>query len=166
MASIIPESADDKGARAGLTRIVVTGSESTGKTQLAEQLAAHYGVPWVPEFARDYAEQKGRPLTSADVTPIGSGQMTREDAAMRGLTGMIVFDTDLLSTVGTLSSTMVPSPRGFRSPRRNASLICIWFATSIFLGLRTRFATRNISAARCMTPSSSISRVTARCITL
>lgn len=99
MASIIPESADDGGSRAGLTRIVVTGSESTGKTQLAEQLAAHYGVPWVPEFARDYAQQKGRPLTSADVTTIGSGQMTREDAAMHGLTGMIVLDTDLLSTV-------------------------------------------------------------------
>lgn len=99
MASIIPESADDGRSRVGLTRIVVTGSESTGKTQLAEQLAAHYGVPWVPEFARDYAEQKGRPLTSADVTPIGSGQMTREDAAVRGLTGMIVLDTDLVSTV-------------------------------------------------------------------
>ena len=99
MASIIPESADDGGARAGLTRIVVTGSESTGKTQLAEQLAAHYGVPWVPEFARDYAEQKGGTLTSVDVTPIGSGQITREDAAMRGLAGMIVLDTDLVSTV-------------------------------------------------------------------
>ena len=99
MASIIPESADDGRARACLTRIVVTGSQSTGKTQLAEQLAAHYGVPWVPEFARDYAEQKGGTLTSADVTPIGSGQITREDAAMRGLTGMIVLDTDLVSTV-------------------------------------------------------------------
>ena len=100
MASIIPESTDDGRADSGrLTRIVVTGSESTGKTRLAEQLAAHYGVPWVPEFARDYAEQKGGSLTSTDVTPIGSGQITREDAATRGLTGMIVLDTDLVSTV-------------------------------------------------------------------
>ena len=99
MAAIIPDSAGDGRTPAGLTRIVVTGSESTGKTQLAEQLAAHYGVPWVPEFARDYAEQKGSTLTSADVTQIGSGQITREDAAMRGLTGMILLDTDLVSTV-------------------------------------------------------------------
>lgn len=100
MASIIPESADDGRARSGhLTRIVVTGSESTGKTQLAEQLAAHYGVPWVPEFARDYAEQKSGILSIADVTAIGRGQIARENAALHGASGMIVLDTDLVSTV-------------------------------------------------------------------
>jgi NadR type nicotinamide-nucleotide adenylyltransferase len=100
MASIIPESADDGHARSDrLTRIVVTGSESTGKTQLAEQLAAHYGVPWVPEFARDFAQQKSGMLSVADVTPIARGQIARENDALLDASGMIVLDTDLVSTV-------------------------------------------------------------------
>ena len=100
MASIIPASpADGRAVSRRLTRVAVTGSESTGKTLLAARLAAHYGVPWVPEFARDYAEQKDGTLTIADVTPIGRGQIAREDAAMRDLTGMIVLDTDLVSTM-------------------------------------------------------------------
>lgn len=100
MASIIPASpADGHAASRSLTRLVVTGSESTGKTVLVEQLAAHYGVPWVPEFARDYAEQKGGTLTIADVTPIGRGQIARENEALRDASGMIVLDTDLVSTV-------------------------------------------------------------------
>lgn len=100
MASLIPPSpADGRAASSRLTRIVVIGSESTGKTELAEQLAAHYGVPWVPEFAREYAERKGGKLTIADVTPIGRGQIEREDAAMRDYSGMIVLDTDIVSTM-------------------------------------------------------------------
>lgn len=100
MASIIPASTEEERARSGrLTRVVITGSESTGKTQLAEQLAAHYGVLWVPEFARDHAERKGGTLTVADVTPIARGQIARENKALQGASGMIVLDTDLVSTV-------------------------------------------------------------------
>jgi nicotinamide riboside kinase len=32
--------------------------ESTGKTTLAIQLADHYKTAWVPEFARDYLQEK------------------------------------------------------------------------------------------------------------
>lgn len=100
MASIIPESAGDRRARSRrLTRLVVSGSESTGKTRLAEQVAAHYGVPWIPEFARDYAEQKSAMLSVADVTPIARGQIARENDALLGASGIIVLDTDLVSTV-------------------------------------------------------------------
>jgi nicotinamide riboside kinase len=34
------------------------GPESTGKTTLAIQLADHYKTAWVPEFARDYLQEK------------------------------------------------------------------------------------------------------------
>ncbi len=79
-------------------RIVLTGSESTGKTTLAEGLARHFGVPWVPEFSRGYAEARGGVLTAADVEPIARGQFAAETAALAG-GGPVVFDTDLQSTV-------------------------------------------------------------------
>lgn len=86
-----------------LRHIVVTGSESTGKTTLAREVAARLGVPWVPEQSRVYAEGIGRPLTAADVAPIASAQIAAEDAAVvaarRGGHEAIVLDTDLVSTV-------------------------------------------------------------------
>jgi len=96
------------------TRVCLIGPECTGKTTLAEQLSAHFGVPWVPEFAREYAERVARPLTADDVEPIGRGQMALEDAWERGrparsgetagetpaLPGdLLILDTDLISTV-------------------------------------------------------------------
>ena len=87
----------------GLTRIVLTGSESVGKTTLGLQLAARYGVTCVPEFVRDYAAAKGAPLDVGDHGPIATGQMAREDthiaaAVSRGDT-LLLQDTDLISTV-------------------------------------------------------------------
>ena len=87
----------------GLTRIVLTGSESVGKTTLGLQLAARYGVTCVPEFVRDYAAAKGVPLDVRDHGPIAEGQMALEDthiaaALARGDT-LLLQDTDLISTV-------------------------------------------------------------------
>ena len=79
------------------TRVCLIGPECTGKTTLAGQLASHYGVPWVAEFAREYAERVARPLTADDVEPIARGQMALEEAAAEG--ELIILDTDLISTV-------------------------------------------------------------------
>ena len=79
-------------------RLVLTGSESTGKTTLARELAGRFGVPWVPEFSRGYAETRGGLLTAADVEPIARGQFEAETAALVG-PGLIMLDTDLISTV-------------------------------------------------------------------
>jgi HTH-type transcriptional repressor of NAD biosynthesis genes len=38
-------------------RIVVVGSESTGKTTLCQQLAEAYNTIWVPEYARSFCEE-------------------------------------------------------------------------------------------------------------
>jgi NadR type nicotinamide-nucleotide adenylyltransferase len=84
-------------------RVVLIGPESTGKTWLAGELAGHYGVPWSPEFAREYVEAKRETLGYADVGPIGRGQKAGEDAAIeraeRDGTRLVVLDTDLVSTV-------------------------------------------------------------------
>lgn len=39
-------------------RIVVVGAESTGKSTLIEQLAAHYASAWVPEYGREFCEEQ------------------------------------------------------------------------------------------------------------
>lgn len=86
-----------------LTRIVLTGSESVGKTTMAAQLAAHFGALMVPEFVRDYAATLGRALDFRDHGPIAKGQMALEDDAIaRARTcgdRLLIHDTDLVSTV-------------------------------------------------------------------
>ena len=82
--------------------VVVTGSESTGKTTLAHDLAHHFGSIWVPEYVRGYLDEQrattGRELDSADVEPIAHGQMAAVDRAMPNARDLIVLDTDLVST--------------------------------------------------------------------
>jgi len=82
-----------------MTRIVLTGSESTGKTTLAWRLAQHFGAEYVPEFVRGYAEKKGGVLSFSDHGPIAHGQMQLEDKHIARGKGLIIQDTDLLSTV-------------------------------------------------------------------
>lgn len=66
-------------------KIVVLGPESTGKSYLCAQLAAHYQTQWVPEFARDYLLTNGKEYTQADLYHIAMGQLALEDAAMERL---------------------------------------------------------------------------------
>ena len=56
-------------------RVCLTGAESTGKTELARELAGHFGAPHVPEYSREYAERAARELSYMDVYPIARGQM-------------------------------------------------------------------------------------------
>jgi NadR type nicotinamide-nucleotide adenylyltransferase len=83
----------------GLLRVVVTGSESTGKTTLARGLAARFGTVWSKENARIYLDAVRRPLGPEDVEPIARGQIALEDAARDTARRLVVHDTDLLSTV-------------------------------------------------------------------
>lgn len=83
----------------GPRRVVLTGSECTGKTALARFLAGRLVAPLVPEFARLYADEKGAPLDASDVASIARGQMAAEDAAATGAEELLVLDTDLVSTV-------------------------------------------------------------------
>lgn len=84
---------------APLRRVTVTGSESTGKTWLAERLARHFGTVWSREFSRDYALNKAAPLDASDVEPIARGQLRGEDDVLGRAHGLAILDTDLVSTV-------------------------------------------------------------------
>lgn len=85
--------------RPNLTRIVLTGSESTGKTTVAAQLAAHYNVEWVPEFVRMYAQSTGKPVVMSDHGAIARGQMALENEYAARADSLLFQDADLLSTV-------------------------------------------------------------------
>jgi nicotinamide riboside kinase len=74
--------------------ICLTGPESTGKSELARRLSRELGVPYVAEYAREYAEERGNDLSAADVEPIARGYLERLPSADR-----LVLDTDLISTV-------------------------------------------------------------------
>ncbi len=94
------EEVDDSGSH--LIRVVVTGSESTGKTELARRLAAHFDAEFVPEFVREFAAAKEGPIRFSDHGPIARGQMALEDKHFEHASfgnGLIIQDTDLLSTV-------------------------------------------------------------------
>ncbi len=82
-----------------LRRVVVTGSECVGKTTLALQLGAHFGVEVVPEFVRAYAERKGQPLDADDHAAITHGQIAALDVYAARAAALLIQDTDLLSTV-------------------------------------------------------------------
>lgn len=82
-----------------MKRVVVTGSESVGKTELARRLADHYGVPVSGEFVRAYAAERGNKLGFGDHGAIARGQMASEDSAIARATDLVILDTDLVSTV-------------------------------------------------------------------
>jgi NadR type nicotinamide-nucleotide adenylyltransferase len=85
-----------------MKRVVVTGSECTGKTTLAGDLARRFGTVWVAEYAREYLDRKvattGLPLDESDVEPIARGQIAAEDHGAALAKGLLVLDTDLVST--------------------------------------------------------------------
>lgn len=85
-------------------RIVLIGPESTGKTTLAKELANYYNTIWIPEYCREYAQQKWdehkKHLEVSDVPPIIKGQIELEQQYIsKNSHQQIVFlDTDILST--------------------------------------------------------------------
>jgi NadR type nicotinamide-nucleotide adenylyltransferase len=82
-----------------LIRVVVTGSECTGKSTLARDLATSYGVECAPEFVRTFIQSIGGRPQYSDHGPIARGQKALEDEYRARATRLLIHDTDLLSTV-------------------------------------------------------------------
>jgi len=80
-------------------RVAILGTESTGKTTLAQQLADAFGTTWVPEYGRAYCEGRDtRELTSDDFDAIGRGQIVAEESAARSANRVLICDTDVRTT--------------------------------------------------------------------
>lgn len=81
-----------------LKRVVLTGSESVGKTTLAKRLADEFETNWIPEFAREYLESKPSPMTVDDFLPIAKGHLQSEIEASKSANKFLFLDTDHLTT--------------------------------------------------------------------
>lgn len=79
-------------------RFCLFGPESTGKSVLAERLAAHYGTCQVPEFARGHLDPKDGACAPADIEAIARGQMASEGAIAERARKLLICDTDVLLT--------------------------------------------------------------------
>ena len=82
-----------------VSRICLLGGESTGKTILAQALAAALGEPWVPEFGRERWVERGGQLALEDLADIGREQVQREEAASLVANRFVVCDTSPLTTL-------------------------------------------------------------------
>lgn len=83
-------------------KVVLFGPESTGKTTLSRQLARHYNSVWVPEYAREYLQNKWnnerKTCEPEDLMPIAIGQIKLENELAQKTDSVLICDTDILET--------------------------------------------------------------------
>lgn len=83
-----------------ITKIVLLGAPSTGKTSLAQALANEFNTTWMPEYGREYWEknQKNRRLTLEQLVEIAEEHIQREDMLTLEANRFLFVDTDATTT--------------------------------------------------------------------
>ncbi len=81
-----------------LTKVVLIGSESTGKTELAKHLAKKYNTVFIPELARTYIENLNHAYNFNDVINIALKQIDEENSFVKQANKILFYDTYLLIT--------------------------------------------------------------------
>ena len=76
--------------------VFITGAESTGKSTLAKELSRHFGVSYIPEFAREYIGSLNKPYDIKDLETIAQRQIS--DIARLTCQDLVFFDTGLVIT--------------------------------------------------------------------
>jgi nicotinamide riboside kinase len=118
-------------------RVAVYGPESTGKTELATRLAAHFQAPLVAEYARERWDAQGA-LALEDMLPIAREQWRREDEAAARGGRLVICDTDALTTMLWSDLLYGTSPDELR---RGAEKRCRHYALYLLLDIDVPFAT-------------------------
>ena len=80
-------------------RVAILGGESSGKSTLAQALAAVLGTQQVSEYGRELWERQSGRLTYPDLLHIGQEQAAREDAVAWEAQKWLVCDTTPLVTL-------------------------------------------------------------------
>jgi nicotinamide riboside kinase len=123
-------------------RIAVYGPESTGKTELAGKLAAHFRAPLVAEYARERWDAQGV-LTLEDMLPVAKEQWRREDEAVAqchlisDMSKMVICDTDALTTMLWSDLLYGTTPEELR---RGAEKRCKNYALYLLLDIDVPFS--------------------------
>ncbi|MFM8564894.1 MAG: AAA family ATPase [Bacteroidota bacterium] len=78
-------------------RVVLTGPESAGKTQLAAQLARAFRTLWTPEIAREYLTEHGPEYAPDDVVKMAHLQAERAEELAASGAEFVIEDTDVLT---------------------------------------------------------------------
>lgn len=79
-------------------KIAIVGPESTGKSTLSLQLAKHYKVAWVPEYARYYCSPLTAPCTLQDELNMFHGQVALEESVLAlADTEFVICDTTFVT---------------------------------------------------------------------
>ncbi|WP_426449470.1 AAA family ATPase [Paenibacillus sp. S-38] len=83
-----------------ITRVVLLGAPSTGKTTLASALAEAHGTAWMPEYGREYwaAHQQDRRLTPEQLVELAEGHVEREEKLAGEADGVLFTDTNAVTT--------------------------------------------------------------------
>ena len=61
-----------------MKKIVFTGPECSGKTKLSQEIAKHFNLIWVEEYARQYLHNLQRAYKYSDLKKIAQGQLQLE----------------------------------------------------------------------------------------
>jgi nicotinamide riboside kinase len=77
--------------------IFVTGPEASGKSLLTQELGQKMHCPWVPEYAREYLEELGRPYQKEDILKIGQQQwQLQQNMQQLTMAPYLICDTGFL----------------------------------------------------------------------
>lgn len=78
--------------------IIVTGAESTGKTQLANELSSKLKCNCIAELSREFIENLDRSYTYSDVEKIARIQIQQIKENIENSSKLVIFDTGLIIT--------------------------------------------------------------------
>lgn len=100
---------------------MVTGPESTGKTNIASHLSEKLNCVWVPEYARSYVEKLKRPYLYDDIERIARKQcddyfyFTRRNK-------LVIFDTWLIITRVWFDKVYAKHPQWLEEKLKNLKI--------------------------------------------
>lgn len=80
-----------------IPKIAIVGPESTGKSTMANYLAAHYQTIAVPEYARGYCENLTEACTWQDEINMFYGQLALEEELLPQANNILICDTTFIT---------------------------------------------------------------------
>jgi NadR type nicotinamide-nucleotide adenylyltransferase len=80
-----------------IKKVVITGPESTGKSQLCEQLSYYYKTIYVDEFARNFLINSNNIYNKEDLIFFANKQIENESKLIDEANNYLFIDTDIIN---------------------------------------------------------------------